>query len=183
MSDLQQDILESIDIITDAKIAVIPYDYTIKGKVISINNTDCVIEVNGEQYSAKIKDSINIVIGDVVFVQIIRNDFSDKVITGKIGTVSGDGTIISADWVNITNKPNSPITAIDNAVANQHSNYQHNQISSANTWSITHNLGRYPNATIVDSAGNVVIGEIFYISENQIEINFTSAFSGKAFLN
>lgn len=61
--------------------------------------------------------------------------------------------------------------------------YAHNQIASASEWTITHNLGKYPSVTIVDSADRVVVGEVEYISVNQLKVSFTAAFSGKAYLN
>jgi hypothetical protein len=61
--------------------------------------------------------------------------------------------------------------------------YVHNQDTSSNTWNISHNLDYYPNVEIVDSAGNVVIGDIQYIDLNNIIINFTDPFAGKAFLS
>lgn len=61
--------------------------------------------------------------------------------------------------------------------------YTHNQISPASTWTITHDTGKYPAVAIVDSGGNVVIGEIQYMSENQLKVTFTAAFAGKAYLN
>jgi len=65
----------------------------------------------------------------------------------------------------------------------QASTYTHNQISPISTWTITHNLSRFPSVTIVDSGGNVVNGDIQYISENQIKISFSAAFAGKAYIN
>ena len=62
-------------------------------------------------------------------------------------------------------------------------NHVHNQIASAQIWEIEHNLGRFPSVSIVDSAGTMVVGEVFYVSENHIRVSFTSAFSGKAYLN
>ena len=50
-------------------------------------------------------------------------------------------------------------------------------------WDITHNLGKYPSVTIVDSAGSVVMGDITYTSKSAIKITFSAAFSGKAYLN
>ena len=61
--------------------------------------------------------------------------------------------------------------------------YIHNQISPASTWSIQHNLGRYPSVSIVDSGGSIVLGAVKYISENEIQISFSAAFAGRAFLN
>jgi hypothetical protein len=61
--------------------------------------------------------------------------------------------------------------------------YIHDQAIPANVWEVSHNLGKYPSVSIVDSAGNVVVGEVQYKTNNQIFIYFTSAFGGKAYLN
>ena len=50
-------------------------------------------------------------------------------------------------------------------------------------WDITHNLDKYPSITIVDSAGNEVIGDTVYNSKNEVTIHFTAEFSGNAYLN
>ena len=50
-------------------------------------------------------------------------------------------------------------------------------------WDITHNLGKYPSVTIVDSAGSVVVGDITYVSENNLKVTFSAAFGGTAYLN
>lgn len=58
------------------------------------------------------------------------------------------------------------------------------QAIASSNWIINHNLDKHPSAFAVDSAGKVVIpDEIIYISENQIELQFISEFSGKAYLN
>jgi hypothetical protein len=62
-------------------------------------------------------------------------------------------------------------------------NYVFNQMSASNTWNITHNLGKYPAVTIVDSAGNVVVGEVDYLNTNSIRVTFIGSFAGKAYLN
>ena len=61
--------------------------------------------------------------------------------------------------------------------------YTHNQTSSLSTWSITHNLGKFPSVTVVDSARSVVVGEVNMTNINEVEITFSAAFSGKAYLN
>lgn len=58
----------------------------------------------------------------------------------------------------------------------------HTQETPSTTWTINHALGGYPSVTIVDSAKTVVIGEVNYISTTQTVVNFTSAFSGYAYL-
>ena len=61
--------------------------------------------------------------------------------------------------------------------------YEHNQGSASNSWTITHNLGFKPNVTVIDSAGNIVEGEIAYTNSNSLTVSFASAFSGKAYLS
>lgn len=68
-------------------------------------------------------------------------------------------------------------------VSSPHGTFTHSQNAPASTWVINHNLGCKPSVTIVDSAGNVQIGEVLYSSDNQITITFVSAFGGYAYLN
>lgn len=50
-------------------------------------------------------------------------------------------------------------------------------------WNITHNLGKNPAVTIVDSANTTVIGAITYNNANSLTVTFSAGFSGTAFLN
>jgi hypothetical protein len=59
----------------------------------------------------------------------------------------------------------------------------HNQTVSSSTWSITHNLNKYPSVSIVDSSNEEVIGEVEHINSNSLTVKFSAPFSGKAFLN
>ena len=61
--------------------------------------------------------------------------------------------------------------------------YTHTQGTASATWTITHNLGRHPSVTVVDSDEKTVVGDIEYISDNVIQISFSGGFSGKAHLN
>ena len=62
-------------------------------------------------------------------------------------------------------------------------NYVHLQGPPATSWNITHNLGKYPAVSVVDSSDRIVVGEIEYIDTNNVVLTFSSAFAGKAFLN
>lgn len=55
--------------------------------------------------------------------------------------------------------------------------------SAASVWTITHNLGKYPSVTIVDTSSVIVVGEIDYLSTNQVQVTFSRPFAGCAFLN
>lgn len=61
--------------------------------------------------------------------------------------------------------------------------YTHTQSVAASTWTIQHNLNKYPAVTVIDSAGSCVVGEVKYIDANALTVIFSGAFSGKAFLN
>lgn len=61
--------------------------------------------------------------------------------------------------------------------------YIFNQSSAASTWTINHNLAKYPSVTVVDSSGNMVVGFQTYNSNNQIVLTFSAPFSGSAYLN
>lgn len=61
--------------------------------------------------------------------------------------------------------------------------YVHDQQTSSATWTVTHNMNKYPAVNIVDTANDIIMGEVKYNSLNQLTITFTAAISGKAYLN
>lgn len=61
--------------------------------------------------------------------------------------------------------------------------YVHNQNVPSSTWTIAHNLACYPAVAVVDSAANVVYGDVNYVSNNVLTVTFSGSFSGQAFLN
>lgn len=62
-------------------------------------------------------------------------------------------------------------------------NYTHVQSNAATTWTITHNLNKKPAVSIVDSADNVIIGQVQHTDLNNLTITLSSATSGKAYIN
>jgi hypothetical protein len=61
--------------------------------------------------------------------------------------------------------------------------FVYSQDIPADTWTVAHNLGKYPSVTVVDTANNVGIPDVQYIDNNNIVITLGSSFSGKAYLN
>jgi hypothetical protein len=57
------------------------------------------------------------------------------------------------------------------------------QDTPASTWTVAHNLGRFPSVSVVDSAGTAWEGDVTYDSADQLTIRFRGGFSGKAYLN
>lgn len=72
---------------------------------------------------------------------------------------------------------------IDGIDGSSGARYVHTQSSPSTSWTITHNLAAFPSVTVVNSAEDVVYGDINYISNNVVSATFTAAFSGKAYVN
>ena len=69
-------------------------------------------------------------------------------------------------------------------------NFVHTQSTADATWQVTHNLGKYPSVSVVDTSETEVVGKVIYkdwdtgnSSTTKLQILFTAAFAGKAFLN
>jgi hypothetical protein len=62
--------------------------------------------------------------------------------------------------------------------------YVHTQSSASDTWVVQHNLGVHPGGvSVVDSGDSVVYGNVVYIDSNQLNILFSAAFGGKAYIS
>lgn len=62
--------------------------------------------------------------------------------------------------------------------------FYYEQSAPSKTWNITHNLGKKPVVTIVDSADTVIQpDEIKYYSRDSLVVKFLVEFAGKAYLN
>ncbi len=61
--------------------------------------------------------------------------------------------------------------------------YVHTQISAASTWTVVHNLNKFPSVTVVDSGDTAVIGDVTYVDVNTLTLDFTTTFGGSAYLN
>lgn len=61
--------------------------------------------------------------------------------------------------------------------------YEHTQSVASGEWLITHNLGKRPAVSVIDSSGAEVEGCIEYIDVNTIRVRFSAEFAGIAALN
>ena len=68
-------------------------------------------------------------------------------------------------------------------VAGAIASYRHIQTVPSAVWTIPHNLGFYPNVSVVDSTGREVVGEITYVNMNTVQLTFSAAFGGEAYLS
>jgi len=100
---------------------------------------------------------------------VVETDFFDLSLT----FISGNGNIQNDKYYGLLIAANT----------NTDKTYRHVQSVSSDTWTINHDLNKYPSVTVQDSAGSVVIGELTYNSKNTITLTFSGAFSGEAHLN
>jgi hypothetical protein len=61
--------------------------------------------------------------------------------------------------------------------------FEFEQLTALDTWVVVHNLGKMPSVTVVDSSGEMVIGDVTHNNLNQLTITFSSGFAGKAYCN
>jgi hypothetical protein len=94
--------------------------------------------------------------------------------------VLGPGITGSSDFTQSNVTINLDYTYIKNQVRDY---YLHDQQVASDTWTVAHNMNKYPSINIVDTANDIIMGEVRYNSLNQLTITFTAAVSGKAYLN
>jgi hypothetical protein len=89
---------------------------------------------------------------------------------------------VTAGTANVTITGTAPSQTL-NFVLPVGASYVHTQSTSASTWTISHNMGFFPSVSVVDNGGNMVIGDVLYITENQVSISFSASFGGKAYFS
>lgn len=77
--------------------------------------------------------------------------------------------------------PQTDITVTGGGGSDAH--FQHEQAIASATWTVNHNLSKFPSVTVVTSAGDEVIGNVSYTSLNQVVLTFSAPFAGKAYFN
>ena len=62
-------------------------------------------------------------------------------------------------------------------------NFVFTQGTASTTWNIQHNLNKFPSVSVVNNNNVLMYGETTYVDTNNLIINFSAGFSGKAYLN
>jgi len=76
----------------------------------------------------------------------------------------------------------NPLSGNFDYITEDESQYIYNQVTPASSWTIVHNLKRFPSVVVVDSSGKVHEVSETYVSENEILIETNTPFAGKAYL-
>lgn len=104
--------------------------------------------------------------------------------SGPIGTSKqlsdGDGNLLPVSVSTTAIAMTGAVTANGESLTS----YTHDQsITASASWTITHNMLKYPSVTVIDSANTCVVGEVNYLDQNSLVVSFKNAFKGKAYLN
>ena len=118
------------------------------------------------------------------------------VFTGPNGLEGTNDLTYDGTTLDVTGQVLATSIAVDGGLADQYLmadgsvssdggdlSFEHNQSAASSTWLITHNLGKYPSVSVVDTAGSFVVGVVEYVNLNYLEIKFNAAFSGYAYIN
>ncbi len=62
-------------------------------------------------------------------------------------------------------------------------NFVFTQGTASTTWNIQHDLNKFPSVSVVNNNNVLMYGETTYVDTNNLTINFSAGFSGKAYLN
>lgn len=143
------------------------WNVTMDSRIVEIKE---IYETSGMQVEFTFGDSVPTIIDKIKKIET-KQSLGGKINTNNLGIPSKTSQL--ENDVGFVTREEIPTV----------STYIHNQISPSSIWTITHNLGRYPSATVVDSGGNVVVGDVSYINNTQIKVSFTTEFSGKAYVN
>jgi len=73
--------------------------------------------------------------------------------------------------------------SLHDSLDNADKNYVFIQGVPSTVWTITHNLGKFPSVSVVNINNITMYGDITYLNENELQIEFSAGFSGKAYMN
>jgi hypothetical protein len=78
-------------------------------------------------------------------------------------------------------KTDSDVAVISHQIAED--KHYKTALMDGDIWQIEHNLNKYPSITVVDTANNVIYGEVNYNDLNNVTITFASSVTGYAYFN
>lgn len=100
---------------------------------------------------------------------------NDQYYTLTLSFLGGNGSIVVDNFYDIIN-----FTFGDNT---GDKTFVFMQTVPSTTWTVQHNLAKFPSITVVDTAKSVVVGSYTYVDNNNVILNFSAGFAGKAYFN
>lgn len=151
------------------------------------------LENNGDGSSPfATQEYVNIHGGKIDVIEL--NGKAQEIVNKTVNLVI-DKSTVGLENVDNTSDENKPVsilqqeaiaTALNEAklYVNEKTNtFVFRQDEAKDVWTIVHNLHKRPSVSVVDSGDNIVYGDVEYVSDDELTITFSAAFSGKAYLN
>lgn len=117
---------------------------------------------------------MNITVSESAPLEVVVHEDGQPDITLTTTTI---GTVVVSEAIGPKGEKGDP------GDAGTDKNYVHDQGSADTTWTVEHNLDKYPAIQVVDSGGNLLYPQITHDSLEQATITFDYGFSGKAVCN
>ena len=92
--------------------------------------------------------------------------------TLQLSFVGGNGSIRIDDYYDIVN-----------FALSADKSFEFTQPTPSAQWTIQHNMNKFPSVSVVNNNNVLMYGETTYVDKNNLTINFSAGFSGKAYLN
>ena len=115
--------------------------------------------------------------------KFIEEDMTFKADFGEFHTIASDNAVLYTPQTLTEEQQAQARENIGIISGDGDKNFIFEQYSASDNWIVYHGLGKYPSVTVVDSANTVVCGDIVYLDANSLEVHFSAAFSGRAYLN
>ena len=111
-------------------------------------------------------------------------DASDTAFIDMTPTTPTTGDVGITASLSATGTPdNTNFLRGDNTWAEADKTFEFTQAVPSATWTIQHGLGKFPSVSVANNNNILMYGNITYIDNNNLTINFSAGFSGKAYLN
>jgi hypothetical protein len=94
--------------------------------------------------------------------------------TLQLAFLAGNGSITIDDYYDIVNFTFGKETD---------KTFEFTQPTPSVEWTIQHNMDKFPSVSVVNNNNILMYGNTTYVDTNNLIINFTAGFSGKAYLN
>ena len=112
------------------------------------------------------------------FSGVLRADGSSNVIT--LISKAGGGLEAALKESSVPSVPLSGASLVPFITTAPPDNYQHDQTTPINTWTVNHNLGYKPAVQVFTVGGNEVLAEIVHVDVNQVKIYLDEPMMGTA---
>ena len=130
--------------------------------------------------------TVALIVGSTLTEYWFKDGITDSDLVVKSGggsiSVEDSGTEIKSDADTINFVGNVKAELVSGVVNVSSDTFTHANGSNT-TWNITHNLGKYPSVTVISSTGDEIFGELTFTNTNAIQLTFSEAIAGTAYLN